>query len=180
MFLPAAGQRCGTDVNCCDYADYWSATCSDSNGADEVAFNNFDLNACTWSNRYNGCSVRLVQDDSDLPTVTTNTITNITQTTATGGGNVINAGGSTVTARGVCWSTSHNPTVSGNHTTNGTGAGSFTSNITGLTANTTYYVRAYATNNAGTAYGNEVSFTTLNSGGNNHEYVDLGLPSGLL
>lgn len=160
VFLPAAGQRCGTDVNCCDYADYWSATCSDSNGADEVAFNNFDLNACTWSNRYDGCSVRLVQDDSDLPTVTTNTITNITQTTATGGGNVTNAGGSTVTARGVCWSTSHNPTVSGNHTTNGTGTGTYTSNIIGLTANTTYYVRAFATNNAGTAYGSEVSFTT--------------------
>lgn len=160
VFLPAAGQRCGTDVNCCDYADYWSATCSDSNGADEVAFNNFDLNACTWSNRYDGCSVRLVQDDSDLPTVTTNTITNITQTSATGGGNVVNAGSSTVTARGVCWSTSHNPTVSGNHTTNGTGTGSFTSNITGLTANTMYYVRAYATNSAGTAYGSEVSFTT--------------------
>ncbi len=163
VFLPAAGQRCGTDVNCCDYADYWSATCSDSNGADEVAFNNFDLNACTWSNRYNGCSVRLVQDNPDLPTVTTNTITNITQTSATGGGNVVNAGSSTVTARGVCWSTSHNPTVSGNHTTNGTGTGSFTSNIAGLTANTTYYVRAYATNSAGTAYGNEVCFTTLQS-----------------
>ena len=86
-----------------------------------------------------------MQDDSDLPTVTTNTITNITQTTATGGGNVTNAGGSTVTARGVCWSTSHNPTVSGNHTTNGTGTGTYTSNITGLTANTTYYVRAFAT-----------------------------------
>ena len=101
-----------------------------------------------------------------LPTVTTNQVTNITQTTATGGGNVTSGGNATVTARGVCWSTSHNPTTSNNHTTDGTGTGSFTSSITGLTANTTYYVRAYATNSAGTAYGSEISFTTTGSGGN--------------
>ena len=95
------------------------------------------------------------------PTVTTAAVSNITQTTATGGGNVTDDGGATVTARGICWSTSHNPTVSGSHTTNGTGTGTFTANMTGLTANTTYYVRAYATNSEGTAYGNEVSFTTL-------------------
>lgn len=95
-----------------------------------------------------------------LPTVTTNGISDITQTTATGGGNVTNDGGASITARGVCWSTSHNPTVSGNHTTNGTETGSFTSNITELTPNTVYYVRAYATNSIGTAYGNEVNFTT--------------------
>ena len=97
---------------------------------------------------------------ASMPTVTTTQVTNITQTTATGGGNVTADGGASVTARGVCWSTSHNPTVSGSHTTNGTGTGSFTSSITGLTANTTYYVRAYATNSVGTAYGSEVSFTT--------------------
>ena len=96
-----------------------------------------------------------------VPTVTTSQVTNITQTTATGGGNVTATGGANVTARGVCWSTSHNPTISNSHVTNGTGTGSFTCNMTGLTANTTYYVRAYATNSAGTAYGTEVSFTTL-------------------
>ena len=95
-----------------------------------------------------------------IPTVTTNNVTDITQTTAVSGGNVTYSGYGTVSARGVCWSTAHNPIVSGNHTTNGTGTGTFTSNITGLTANTTYYVRAYATNSAGTAYGAEVSFTT--------------------
>jgi hypothetical protein len=94
------------------------------------------------------------------PTVTTSQVTDITQTTATGGGNVTSDGGANVTARGVCWGTNHNPTVNSSHTTNGTGTGSFTSIITGLTANTTYYVRAYATNSAGTAYGAEVSFTT--------------------
>jgi hypothetical protein len=94
------------------------------------------------------------------PTVTTTQVTNVTQTTATGGGNVTNSGGATVTERGICWSTSHNPTTSGSHANSGTGTGSFTVNMTGLTANTTYYVRAYAVNSAGTSYGSEVSFTT--------------------
>jgi hypothetical protein len=98
------------------------------------------------------------------PTVTTVAISNIDKTTATGGGNVTADGGATVTARGICWSTSQNPTISGSHTTDGTGTGSFTSSMTGLTANTTYYVRAYATNSAGTAYGEQVSFTTLPEG----------------
>ena len=94
------------------------------------------------------------------PTVTTTQVTNVAQTTATGGGNVTNSGGATVTERGICWSTSHNPTTSGSHANSGTGTGSFTVNMTGLTANTTYYVRAYAINSAGTSYGSEVSFTT--------------------
>jgi len=101
-----------------------------------------------------------------LPTVETNSITNITQTTATSGGNVTSDGGSTVTARGVCWSTSQNPAVNDNKTSNGSGTGSFTSNITGLTANTPYYARAYATNGSGTAYGEQKSFTTSAASGN--------------
>jgi len=95
-----------------------------------------------------------------IPTVTTSTISLIAQTTASSGGNITDDGGAAITAHGVCWSISSNPVVTGNHTSDGTGTGSFTSNITGLTANTTYYVRAYATNSAGTAYGNEISFTT--------------------
>lgn len=98
-----------------------------------------------------------------LPTVTTNTVTNIMGVTATSGGQVTSDGGDYVTARGVCWSTSQNPTESGSHTTNGNGTGSFTSNITGLSTSTTYYVRAYATNSVGTAYGEQRSFTTLNA-----------------
>ena len=97
---------------------------------------------------------------ADTPVVTTASATNITSTTATCGGNVTSDGGATISARGVCWSTSPNPTISDNHTTNGTGTGSFTSNITGLTAGITYYVRAYATNTSGTGYGNQISFTT--------------------
>ena len=102
------------------------------------------------------------------PTLTTTTATNITQTTATAGGNIIDDGGSQITVSGVCYSTLPNPTTSGNHTTDGiTTTGTFTSNITGLQTGTTYYVRAFATNSSGTAYGNEEQFTTLSSGTNN-------------
>ena len=95
-----------------------------------------------------------------VPTITTSEVTNVSTNSATCGGNVTSAGYGTVSARGVCWSTSQNPTVSNPHTTDGTGTGSFTSSITGLTENTTYYVRAYATNEAGTAYGDQKTFTT--------------------
>jgi len=95
-----------------------------------------------------------------VPILTTSTVNNITQTTASCGGNITSDGGSTVTARGVCWSTSTTPTIANSKTTDGTCAGSFTSAITALTANTTYYVRAYATNSAGAGYGNSMSFTT--------------------
>lgn len=98
--------------------------------------------------------------------VTTTAITGITQTAAVSGGNVTSAGSSSVTARGVVWSTAPNPTVAlSTKTSDGTGTGTFTSNITGLTANTTYYVRAYATNSSGTSYGNEISFTTQTASG---------------
>jgi len=94
------------------------------------------------------------------PVLTTAQVTAITANSAISGGNVTSDGGVEVTARGVCWATSANPTVSDAKTTDGTGTGSFTSTIAGLTAETTYYVRAYATNSAGTAYGDEVTFTT--------------------
>ena len=95
-----------------------------------------------------------------VPGVTTANVTNIGNTTATGGGNVISTGGATVTERGICWGTSHNPTISGSHDSNGTGTGNYTVNMTGLTPNTTYYVKAYAINSQGTAYGEEVNFKT--------------------
>ncbi len=96
-----------------------------------------------------------------LAVVTTNTVTNITYTTALCGGNVTSDAGYSVTAKGVCWNTSPNPTIANNFTTDGTGTGAFSSSLTGLAINTTYYVRAYATNSQGTSYGNEVIFTTL-------------------
>ncbi len=96
---------------------------------------------------------------TNQPTVTTNTVSNISATSATCGGNVTSDGNSAVTAKGVCWSTSQNPTIANNKTNDGQGMGTFTSNITGLTSSTTYYVRAYATNVNGTSYGEQRSFT---------------------
>jgi len=95
-----------------------------------------------------------------LPTLTTTAATAKTQTTATSGGNITSDGGAVVTARGVCWSTITNPVASGSHTTDGASTGIFASSITGLTASTIYYLRAYATNSIGTAYGNELTFST--------------------
>jgi uncharacterized protein (TIGR02145 family) len=106
-------------------------------------------------------TLQFSETQHQLPIVTTNTITSITTNSATCGGDVTSNGASSVTARGVCWSTSQNPTVSESYTTDGSGTGSFTSNITGLTTGTTYYVRAYATNSAGTSYGEQRSFTAV-------------------
>ncbi len=94
------------------------------------------------------------------PVLTTTTVTDITLTTAKSGGNISSDGGATVTARGVCWSTNQTPTISDNKTIDGTGTGAFVSSISGLTPNTTYYVRAYATNSSGTGYGDAISFKT--------------------
>jgi hypothetical protein len=94
--------------------------------------------------------------------ITTTPITDITQNSAIGGGDIVKDGGGPVLARGVVWSTSPAPTTSlPTKTSNGPGSGPFVSHLTGLAPNTTYYVRAYATNSQGTRYGNEVSFKTL-------------------
>lgn len=120
---------------------------------------------CPYSNLTStDIDLSIIKINLGYPTVTTNAVSSITATTATSGGNVTDQGGTMVTSRGVCWSTSPNPVVTGNHTSDGSGTGSFTSSITGLTASTPYYARAYATNSAGTAYGNEVNFTTTAGG----------------
>lgn len=95
-----------------------------------------------------------------LAVLSTAVISSITSTSAISGGTIISDGGSSVTARGVCWNTSANPTIANNITTDGTGTGSFVSSLTNLTADTQYYFRAYATNSQGTAYGEEYSFST--------------------
>ena len=97
-----------------------------------------------------------------IPTLTTSSVTSIAQTTATGGGNISSNGGATVTVSGCAWSTSINPTTANSKTTNGWAIGGpWSCSLTGLTAGTLYHVRAYATNSAGTAYGADVTFTTL-------------------
>lgn len=100
-----------------------------------------------------------------LPVVTTLQMTDITQTTAVGGGYITDDGGATVLERGICWSTSSYPTVGDSHGSSGSGLGNYTVTIMDLMPNMTYHVRAYATNSAGTGYGNDVSFTTLAGGG---------------
>jgi len=113
-----------------------------------------------------GFSVRCVKDNFNTqPTVVTGWVNNITVTTATCFGIVTSTGGNSVTASGVCWSTSENPTIANSKITDGTGLGTYASNITGLSPNTTYYVRAYATNSKGTTYGQQRSFITKDEQG---------------
>jgi hypothetical protein len=107
------------------------------------------------------CRDNPVTPVGEMPTLTTVAATNMTQNAATSGGNITNDGSSPITQKGVCWRTTTAPTIADSKTTDGTGIGSFTSNMTGLIPNTTYYVRAYATNALGTGYGNEISFTTV-------------------
>ncbi len=98
--------------------------------------------------------------DPSLAILKTSNVTDITINSLTSGGEITSSGGADVTARGVCYGTTQNPTTEGSFTADGKGSGSYSSSITGLTPNTKYYIRAYATNSAGTAYGNEVSSTT--------------------
>ncbi|TSA24132.1 MAG: hypothetical protein D4R67_12420, partial [Bacteroidetes bacterium] len=117
--------------------------------------------ASVYGIRYGNEVVFNTGQSATAPFISTTLATGITQTTATSGGNVVSDGGSPVTVRGVCWSATPYPTIENNKTENGTGTGTFTSSLTGLTPNTTYYVRAYATNEVGISYGNEITFTTL-------------------
>jgi plastocyanin len=107
-----------------------------------------------------GNQVTFTTEQIQQAAVTTTDVTLITSSTAVSGGDVTSDGGEAVTERGVCWSTAQNPTTADSKTSDGSGTGIFISNLADLTSNTTYYLRAYATNSAGTVYGNEVSFTT--------------------
>lgn len=97
---------------------------------------------------------------SQLPTLTTTELSAIDVTNAVSGGDITDDGNANIMARGVCWSTSPLPTLDNSYTSNGEGIGNFVSRLTDLNNATKYYVRAYATNSEGTAYGNELSFTT--------------------
>lgn len=110
-----------------------------------------------------GCSSNDDSDDSNatLATLTTSVVTSIETTTAISGGTISSDGSSNISSKGICWSTNANPTIADSKTSDGSGTGNFVSNLTGLLPNTTYYVRAYATNSVGTAYGNQVSFSTF-------------------
>ena len=122
---------------------------------DDVRIYDHPLNYCEIQELYN-------YTPAEAPTVTTNTIYDISAHSVVAGGDVTSDGGSTITARGICWNTSGTPTIADNITTEGGTTGVFTSTITGLNPNTTYYIRAYATNGIGTSYGDEYNATTPN------------------
>lgn len=98
---------------------------------------------------------------ASLPEVSTKEVSDITPTTAASGGTIISNGNNPITAKGICWSKSENPTIEDSKTENGSGMESFISQMDNLEGNTTYYVRAYATNMVGTAYGEQVVFSTI-------------------
>jgi uncharacterized protein (TIGR02145 family) len=144
-----------------NFGYWWSSTEYNTNTAwRRTIFTNNDELYYYHDDKRTGHSVRCLFGTLVLASVTTNSVTNLTAASATVTGNILSDGGATVTARGVCWSTSAQPTTADSKTIAGSGTGTFTSLITGLTGSTIYYARAYATNSAGTAYGNEISFTT--------------------
>jgi uncharacterized protein (TIGR02145 family) len=124
-----------------------------------------------------GFSIRCIKgEEQALPVLTTNAVSSISPTSAISGGQVTNEGGSTVTSRGICWSTSIDPTIENNKTVDGSGIGNFSSTLSSLSAGTSYYVRAYATNIAGTTYGNQIKFNTkiADIEGNTYNTVSIG------
>ena len=120
---------------------------------------------CAYARNYVGIAygdiINIKTSEIQLPTLTTTSITEITSMSAKSGGVIQSAGGGQITSRGVCWNTTPNPTTSNYHTVDGTGTGAFISDLNNLIPGTTYYVRAYATNEYGTAYGQERTFRTL-------------------
>ena len=178
VFLPSSGGRNGVlvgDVGSAGF--YWSSSYTNSNdyfntghAASLAVGPKTGLSTGFQNFRHSGLSVRLVHDAGPQPsfhkpTVVTSDVSVVTSNSANCGGEVTNDGGAEVTERGICWSTNANPTISNSHTSAGSGMGAFSATMGGLSANTTYYVRAYATNEAGTAYGSDKEFTTLSGGG---------------
>jgi hypothetical protein len=116
-----------------------------------------------------GCSKKDDQSSS-LPSVSIVQVTNITLNSATSGGDITDNGGATITSKGVCWSTSSNPDINDSRTNEGSGDGTFVSQLTSLESETTYFLRAYAENSSGISYSEEISFfTEINCSGNIYE-----------
>ena len=157
---------------------WWSATGNDNSSGWTYGLHNTGTNLHRSAPpKQFGFSIRCLKGEVQiLPTLSTTEVSLITRTSAITGGNVTSDGGAPISARGVCWSTSSNPTIADNKTIDSIGIGIFASSLTALTEGTTYYIRAYATNSKGTAYGNQVSFNTkiADVEGNTYNTVTIG------
>jgi hypothetical protein len=147
-------ERWHKDFNSSSAAGNAAQSTSSSTGTVNMTY---DLNSDSW-----GIIGASVQSAPVTPTVTTDSVTNVGGTTATGNGTVVSDGGSTITERGFCWSTSANPTTSDSKATAAGTTGSYSASLTGLSNNTTYHTRAYAINANGTSYGADTVFTVYN------------------
>ncbi|HPR30611.1 MAG TPA: FISUMP domain-containing protein [Prolixibacteraceae bacterium] len=145
------------------YCSWWTASGNESSNAwfRDLNYNHLYVGRVSF-NREDGYSVRCLKDDNSATSAEVETLpaTDITETTATLNGEVTDDGGATVTERGFCYSTSPGVDIDDTKVLSGSGTGTFNETLTGLQANTTYYVKAYAINSVDTAYGDEISFTT--------------------
>lgn len=183
IFLPAAGTMNNSNNDEVGSAGYYrSSTPSTGSYARYLYFSSSSCYMNT-SYRYSGHSIRAVRIPNDdtsatLPTVVTGNATNVTTTSATLNGEITGDGNDEIIARGFVYGTSPTNLSIGEQC--GVGTGRYSVDIAGLVIGITYYYRAYATNNVGTAYGNIKTFETVETQLNGHDYVDLGLPSGTL
>jgi uncharacterized protein (TIGR02145 family) len=125
-----------------------------------------------------GCENQKNEETISVPVLTTMIVNDVTQTTGISGGTITSNGGSIITECGVCWDINQNPLILNRKSSDVPSSGKFTSVLNGLTANTTYYVRAYATNIIGTGYGNVVTFNTFDimadMEGNTYKTIRIG------
>ena len=161
-----AGRASGISDDYGNSANFWTATAYNSDFAyyHSLYYSNSFVERNCYGDKSNGMSVRCVRNEGApvfLPSVSTLSVSGITEYSALCGGQISSTGGATITERGVCWSTSPNPTVSDNHITDSSGLNTFTCSLDSLAYSTTYYIRAYAINAAGIAYGEQRFFTTL-------------------
>jgi uncharacterized protein (TIGR02145 family) len=168
--IPGGGRYVNGDfASIGDFGNWWSSSFVGSGSAKyRYLFRGYAFVSSNNEGHRFGSSVRCIRDssvgsvgNSCVPSVSTQAISGISSTGALTGGEVSGDGGSIVTSRGVAYGLSTNPTILGNVTTDSSGLGLYVSTLLGLTSGTQYYVRAYATNAVGTAYGNELIFTTL-------------------
>lgn len=168
----STGYRWNTENNYATATDLGSST----SVAEADLLSNTEYTRFVWA--YNSCgeSVVTTMTQTTLPVVTTAAVSGIGLATAASGGTVSGDGNASVDVRGVCWGTSPSPDINGSFSADGSGTGSFTSSLTGLSEGVIYYVRAYATNASGTSYGNEVRFATYVSDvdGNAYRTVIIG------